>query len=270
MQEYKDYQNKLKDIEQQEAQSSDAAEQHVPAAFLLLGAFISAGATYYLNEAGMRNSPFYAKTIGAERAAYLVTGILEGSFLALTLWGQSILKSKSQRSAGALGVLILKIVLSLNVLVAFVILVTGGQSRLMPLVELYAQWGVPLTVIGAIWLWAHIATNRRKTIMRNQMLDGAAETERLWADQHKLDQQRYRSTYQMISGATEMQAVREEIAVVQAIEQIAQEAGLTYTEAEAIYNRIQSRQHRQLGGGQSQNPQWHGNQMIHPGQQHRP
>jgi hypothetical protein len=81
--------------------------------------------------------------------------------------------------------------LNLNTLVSFVMLV-GFKSRLLPIVELYEQWGVPLTVIGAGWLWAFIVTHRRKTIMRNQMLDDAAEVERLWAEQHKLDQQRFR------------------------------------------------------------------------------
>ncbi|MCI0391002.1 MAG: hypothetical protein MOB07_19835 [Acidobacteria bacterium] len=256
MKEYKDYQSKLSDVEKQENEGSDATEQHVPAAFLLLFAFISAGATYYLNEAGMRESPFYSQTIGAERAAYLVTGILEGSFLALTLLGHKILKSKSQRSSGKLGCLILKAVLSVNILVTFVLLATGRQSRLMPLVQFYAQWGAPLTVIGAGWLWAHIVTHRRKTIMRNQMLDDAAETERLWAEQHRTDQKRYRDTYQNISDSPEFQELREEIAVTQAIEQIARESQITFQEAEEIYYRIQGRKQRQLGTPGYQSSNW--------------
>jgi len=68
MKEYKDYQSKLSEVEKQENEGSDAAEQHVPALFLLVGAFISAAATYYLNEAGMKNSPLYAMTIGRARS----------------------------------------------------------------------------------------------------------------------------------------------------------------------------------------------------------
>jgi hypothetical protein len=245
MKEYKEYQEKLNEVERQEAESSDAAEQHIPAAFLLIFAFISGAATYYLNEAGMRNSPLYNKTIGAENAAFLVLGILEGSFLTLTLFGHKILKSKPQRSVGKVAILVLKIVLSLNILVAFVML-AGYRSQIMPGVELYAQWGVPLTVIGAGWLWAYIVTHRRKTIMRNQMLDDAAEVERLWAEQHRIDQQRYRDAYRQISASPEMQRVREEIAVRQAIEQIAQESQITFSEADEMYHRLQGRKQGQI------------------------
>ncbi len=259
MKEYKDYQSKLTDVERQENEGSDAAEQHVPAAFLLVGAFISAAATYYLNEAGMKNSPLYAMTIGAERAAFLVTAILEGSFLALTLIGHKILKSKPQRSTGKLGTLIVKAILSINILVAFVML-AGYQTKIMPMVEMYAQWGCPFTVVGAIWFWAHIVINRRKTIIRNQMLDDAAETERLWAEQHKTDQKRYRDTYQSISASPEMQEMREQIAVTQAIEQIARESQITFQEAEEIYYRIQGRKQRQLGTPGYQSSNWRSQQ----------
>jgi hypothetical protein len=245
MKEYRDYQQKLDEVERQEAESSDAAEQHIPALFLLIFAFVSGAATYYLNEAGMRNSPLYDKTIGAENAAYLVLAILEGSFLTLTLFGHKILKSKPQRSVGKLATLILKIVLSLNILVAFVML-AGFRSQIMPAVQLYAQWGVPLTVIGAGWLWAYIVTHRRKTIMRNQMLDDAAEVERLWAEQHRTDQQRYRDAYRNISASPEMQEVREEIAITQAIEQIAQESQISFAEAEEMYHRVQGRKRGQI------------------------
>ncbi len=233
MKEYKDYQAKLDEVEKQEAQSSDAAETHVPALFLLIFAFITGAATFYLNESGMRNSPLYGRTIGADNAAYLVLGIVEGSFLTLTLFGHKILKSKPQRGVGKMAILVLKIVLSLNILVAFVML-AGYGTRIMPGVQMYAQWGVPLNVIGAGWLWAYIVTHRRKTIMRNQMLDDAAEVERLWAEQHKLDQQCYRDAYRNISASPEMQAVRDEIAVTQAIEQIAQESQITFVEAAAL------------------------------------
>jgi hypothetical protein len=136
-------------------------------------------------------------------------------------------------------------VLSLNILVSFVMLV-GFQSRIMPGVQLYAQWGVPCTVIGAGWLWIYIVTHRRKTIMRNQMLDDAAEVERLWAEQHRTDQQRYRDAYRNISASSEMQAVRDEIAVTQAIEQLAQESQITFAEAEELYRRVQGGKRGQL------------------------
>jgi hypothetical protein len=249
--EYKDYQRKLDEVEKQENQSGEAVEQGVPALFLLVFAFISGAATYYLNEAGMRNSPLYSRTIGAENAAYLVLAILEGSFLILTLLGHKILKSKPQRGVGKTAILALKIVLSLNILVAFALL-SRYQTAIMPGVQMYAQWGAPMTVIGAGWLWAYIVVNRRKTIMRNQMLDDAAEVERLWAEQHRIDQQRYRDAYRQISASPEMQAMREEIAVAQAIEQIAQESQISLTEAEEMYHRLQGPNRSQIP--QSVNP----------------
>jgi hypothetical protein len=245
MKEYKDYQKKLDEVEKQEANSSDAAEQTVPALFLLIFAGISGAATYYLNEAGMRNSPLYDRTIGSQNAVVLVLIILEGSFLTLTLLGHKILKSKPQRAVGKLAVVALKVVLSLNILVAFVML-SRFQTMALPGIQMYAQWGAPLTVIGAGWLWAYIVTHRRKTIMRNQMLDDAADVERLWAEQHRIDQQRYREAYMQMSASPEMQRMREEIAASQAIEQIAQQSQLSIDEAEEIHNRLQDGKGGQL------------------------
>jgi hypothetical protein len=245
MKEYKDYQQKLSDVEKQEDQSSDAAEQHIPALFLLIFAGISGAATYYLNEAGMRGSPLYDRTIGSENAGFLTLAILEGSFLTLTLLGHHILKSKPQRTVGKFATIALEVVLSLNILVAFALL-SRYQTSIMPAVQTYAQLGAPLTVIAAGWLWAYIVTHRRKTMMRNQMLDNAADVERLWAEQHTLDQQRYRAAYWQMSASHEMQRMREEIAAAQAIEQIAQESQISLAEAEEMYHRLQGGKGGQL------------------------
>lgn len=98
----------------------------------------------------MKSSPLYAKTIGSENAALLVTGIIEGTFLALTVWGHKILKSQPQREWGKRGLFVLKVVLALNVIVAAVML-SGQGSSLRGMVDLYAQWGAPATVAAAIW-----------------------------------------------------------------------------------------------------------------------
>jgi hypothetical protein len=126
------------------------------------------------------NSPLYDRTIGSGNAALLVLFILEGSFLTLVLLGYRILKSKPQREVGRSAIVALKIVLSANILVAFVML-AGFNSLMLPAVRFYAQWGTPVTVIGAGWLWAFIVVNRRKTILRDAMLDNAAEAEKLWS-----------------------------------------------------------------------------------------
>jgi hypothetical protein len=248
LKEYKDYQSKLDEVEKQEAQSSEVPEQVVPAFFLLIFAGISGAATYFLNEAGMRNSPLYDMTIGSRNAVLLVLIILEGSFLTLTLLGHKILKSKPQRAIGKFAIVALEAVLSLNILVASVLL-ARFQTLALPGVQLYAQWGAPLTVIAAGWLWAYIVIKRRKTIMRNQMLDDAAEVERLWAEQHRLDQQRYRDAYRQMSASPEMQRMREEIAAAQAIEQIAQQSQISIAEAEEIYHRLQGGKGGQLPSG---------------------
>jgi hypothetical protein len=246
--EYKEYQQKLDEVEKQENQSSDAQEQFIPAIFLLFFAAISGAATYYLNEAGMRGSPLYDRTIGSENAGLLTLAILEGSFLTLTLYGHKILKSKPQRAVAKFAILALEVVLALNIMVAFAML-SRYQTQLMPAIRAYAQWGAPLTVIAAGWFWAYIVIKRRKTIMRNQMLDDAAEVERLWAEQHRLDQQRYRDAYVQISASPEMQRVREEIAVAQAIEQVAAQGQISADEAEETYNRLQGGKGRQLPPG---------------------
>jgi hypothetical protein len=245
--EYKEYQNRLERIESEEAESSSWIEDWGPVVFLIIFALISMAATHYLNEAGMRNSPLYARTIGQENAAYLVTAILEGSFLVLTLWGHKILKSQPQRSVGNFALLVLKIALSLNILVAFMMLV-GLRRGVIPFVELYAQWGAPCTVVGAGWFWAFIVTQRRKTILRNQMLDASAEIEQLWSQQHKIDQARYRGAYQEISSSPEMDELRRQIAVRQAIAQIAQQCQISLDEAETLYNQMIDRRRRLTSG----------------------
>jgi hypothetical protein len=248
LKEYDDYQNKLKDLERKEAEASEAIEQHVPALFVLVFAFISGAATFYLNEAGMKHSPLYDRTIGSSNAAFLVLFTLEGSFLALTLIGHRILKSQPQRESGKTAIMALKVVLSLNVLVAFVML-AGFQSMMLPAVRFYAQWGTPITVIGAGWLWAHIVVNRRKTILRDAMLDDSAAVERLWAEQHRLDQDRYRTAYQKIAGSQEMTEMREELAVRAAIEQIAREGNISFQDAQQIYFRQEDRRQGLSAGG---------------------
>jgi hypothetical protein len=267
--EYKEYQERLKGIESEEAQSSSWIEDWGPVTFLIIFAFISMAATYYLNEAGMRDSPFYARTIGRENAAYLVTAILEGSFLVLTLWGHKILKSQPQRSVGNFALLVLKIALSLNILVAFMMLI-GLRQGVMPFVETYAQWGAPFTVVGAGWFWAFIVTRRRKTILRNQMLDASAEIEQLWSAQHQIDQARYREAYQDISGSAEMDELRRRIAERQAIAQIAQQCQISLDEAEALYNQMIDRRRRLTGVAQVPLPEPISNRVSVQSEQHTP
>jgi hypothetical protein len=247
--EYKEYQERLNRIEGEEAQSSSWTEDWGPVVFLIIFSFISMAATYYLNEAGMRNSPFYVRTIGRENAAYLVTAILEGSFLVLTLWGHKILKSQPQRSVGKFALHMLKVALSLNILVAFIMLI-GLQQGVIPFVETYAQWGAPCTVVGAGWFWAFIIAKRRRTILRNQMLDASAEIEQLWSEQHKIDQARYREAYQVISSSPEMDELRRQIAVRQAIAQIAGQCQISLDEAEQLYTQMIERRRRLTGGAQ--------------------
>jgi hypothetical protein len=267
--EYKEYQARLKEIGDEEDRGSSWMEDWGPVAFLIIFALISMAATYYLNEAGMRDSPFYARTIGRENAAYLVTAILEGSFLVLTLWGHKILKSQPQRSVGNFALLVLKIALSLNILVAFMMLI-GLRQGIMPFVETYAQWGAPFTVVGAGWFWAFIVTRRRKTILRNQMLDASAEIEQLWSAQHKIDQTRYREAYQEISGSAEMDELRRRIAERQAIAQIAQQCQISLDEAEALYNQMIDRRRRLTGNAQVPLPESMSNRVSVQPVQHTP
>jgi hypothetical protein len=239
MQDYKEYQAQLKQAETEEKNSSDAVEYFMPAGFLVIFCLISAGATYYLNHTGIAASPLYQRFVSPVNAALLILVILEGSFIALSLLGHKILKSEEQRHMGKFGLWALKIVLSLNILVAFLHLL---KITTAPMLEAYAQFGAPVTIIGAGFLWSYIVAHRRKTKMRNQLLDDSAKVQTLWAEQYRKDQARYRATYNTIAESDEMQSLREQIAVRHAIEQIAIQSGLTFDEAARSYHEMKSRQ----------------------------
>lgn len=247
MREYRDYQESIKDVSAKAGESS-LLEDYAPAAFLLVGVFISAAATYYLNEVGLRNSPLYARTIGSQNAAILVLAILEGSFLALTLGGFAILKTLPQRVAGSRARVALKAVLSANILAAFVML-AGYHSALLPMVSAYAQWGVPLTIVGAIWFWAYVVAHRRTTLLRDSVLDVQAIAQREWADQYVEDQRAYRSAYQTIVQAPEFEGLRASIATRQAVAEISRASGLPTDEVTAIYEDKTGKPLRLTGAG---------------------
>jgi hypothetical protein len=230
MQSYENYQAKLAATEREEEQSSEWIERQLPTWFVWLFSIVSAASTYYLSALGMKASPLYARTIGADNGALLITGLLEGSFLALVLWGHRFLKSRQQREVAAIAITVLKVVLSVNILLAFAML-SGAASTIAPIVELYA----PLTIVASGWFWSYIIVHRRATVRRNKMLDTAATVEDLWAQRYEKDQKKYLEAYAQIFDGPQMDVVRNEMAIRSAIGQIASEHQITYAEAHYLY-----------------------------------
>lgn len=242
MQDYRDYQSQLKQTEAEEKQASDTVENVVPGVFLIVFCAISAGATFYLNHTGIAASPFYTRFVSPEYAAFLILFILEGSFIALSLMGHKILKSEQQRRIGNMGLVALKVVLSLNILVAFLHLIKITSA---PMLEAYAQYGAPITIIGSGALWSYLVAHRRKTMLRNQMLDDAAKARSLWAEQYRDDQKKYRAAYNTIANSQEMNQLREMLAVRHAIEQIALQCSVSFEEAAKSYYQMKNREKEQ-------------------------
>lgn len=231
---------------QDSAQIAEAAKtshlmlEKTPWLFIFIGVAISATATYYLSEQGLRNSDLYRNLIGAENTAWLVVGIMEGSLIALIYGMTTFLKSSEQRRLAAMGINALKAILCLNLIAAFALWVTKDKSS-AGLVELYAQWGTPITICAALWFWPKILNLRHQDLQRAAVLDQSAKIADQWRIRHIQDQDNYLSAYSEIQDSPEMQEAQRAIAEYEAIQQLATERGIPFEAAQAIFERARTK-----------------------------
>lgn len=242
----KDFQQFKADSDQMatEAKSSHQMLEKTPWLFILIGVAISAAATYYLGEQGLKNSDLYKNLIGAENTAGLVVAIIEGSLIALLIGMTTFLKSMAQRKLAAMAINVLKGVLCANVLAAFAIWVTRDKAAL-GLIEVYAQWGTPLTICGALWFWPRILNLRHQDLQRAAVLDQNAKMADEWRKRLSQDQQNYIAAYSAVQDSPEMNDAMVAIAQYEAIEQLAKDRGISFEVAQGIFER--ARQRKQSG-----------------------
>lgn len=207
--------------------------------FLLVGATISAGASFFIGHQGMRGNLFYEWLFGSEKSALLVVALLEGSFLALCVGLATFLKSQKQREIARGALLVLKIVLVTNILAAF-LQVQGIGLRW---ISAYVTFGAPLVIGGTIWLWSSLFSYRHKNLMMASALDTQAQKNEHWRQQYLSDQERNRAAYELAANSPPMAALRNQVAETKAIRDIAREFNISEAEARQIY--LQARAERE-------------------------
>ncbi len=223
-----------------DAKTSHQLMEKTPWLFILLGVAISAACTYYLGEQGLKNSDLYKGLIGAENTALLVVGVMEGSLIALIYGMTTFLKSSEQRKLAATGINVLKAILCLNVIGAFALWVTKDKNSI-GVIELYAQWGTPVTICGALWFWPKILNLRHQDLQRAAVLDQNAKMADEWRKRHSQDQQNYLTAYAAIQDSDEMMEAQRAIAEYEAIQQLASERGIPFEDAQMIFERARAR-----------------------------
>lgn len=222
------------------ARTSHALLEKTPWLFILIGVAISAACTYYLGEQGLRNSDLYKGLIGAENTALLVVAVMEGSLIALIYGMTTFLKSSQQRQLAAKGIVALKAILCLNVLAAFILWLTKDKES-VGLIEIYAQWGTPITICGALWFWPKILNYRHQDMQRAAVLDQNARLAEQWALRQRQDQDNYLGAYAAVQDSPEMMAAQKAIAEYEAIQQLATERGIPFEAAQALFDRERQR-----------------------------
>ena len=121
MQTYKDFQSTQSQYERDANDKHEVSGIIIHWFFLLIGAAISAGASYYIGHRGLSGNTFYQRFIGAENAALLVVVALDGTFLALVYGLATFLKTTQQRELASRALFVVKVVLCLNILAAFLL-----------------------------------------------------------------------------------------------------------------------------------------------------
>ena len=236
MQSYQDYQAKQDGFEQEANEKHETTGAIIHWLFLLIGAAISAGASYFIGHKGLSGNEFYARFIGAQNAALLVVAALDGTFLALCYGMASFLKSSEQRALAGRALVVVKLVLCVNILAAFLLI---QKATVLPIVETYVVYGAPLVIGATLWLWSSLYAKRRKNVMMASALDTIAKRDALWAAQYLQDQQRNRAAYNLAANSPAMNALRNAAARRKAIEAVAAEFALPFAEAERIYGEAE-------------------------------
>ncbi len=232
MQTYKDFLSKQDEFEKDADTKHETSGTIIYWLFLLAGALISAGASYYIGHKGLAGNPFYERFIGASNSALLIVLVLDGTFLAL-VWGMgTFLKTTEQRALARRALVAIKVILCANILAAF-LLIQGAS--VLPVVTAYTVYGSPLVIGASLWLWSSLYSHRRKGQMMAGALHSIARRDDLWGAQYIADQRRNKEAYDLAQQSPAMVALRNEAARRKAIADVASEFGLTLAEAEQVY-----------------------------------
>ncbi|MBI3428007.1 MAG: hypothetical protein HY011_34215 [Acidobacteria bacterium] len=258
MQSYQAYQTKQTQFEEQADKKHETTGAIAHWLFLLIGAAISAGASYFIGHKGMAGNDFYESTIGAKNAAWLVVFALDGSFLALVYGMASFLKSSEQRELAGRALVVLKVILCLNILAAFLLI---QRANVLPWIENYTVYGSPLVIGAVLWLWSSLYAKRRQNVMMANALDTQATRDAAWAQQYLNDQARNREAYDLAANSPAMNALRNAAARRKAIEAVAAEFALPFAEAERIYSEAE---HARITPQSTAKPTavWRGGQQV--------
>lgn len=242
MNDYKQFQKQQGEFEKDANTKHETTGIVVHWFFLLVCAAISAGASYLIGHRGLSGNPFYERFIGAQNAALLVVVALDGSFLALLAGMATFLKTTEQRALARRALVVIKLILIVNVVGAFLI---SQSAATLPIISTYMVYGSPLVIGATLWLWSSLFSKRRKNQMMANALDTIALRDQLWAQQYITDQQRNKTAYDLVASSPAMAALRSEGARRKAIEDVATQFGLSFDEAEVIYNAAEDERQRQ-------------------------
>lgn len=150
----------------------------------------------------------------------MVVIALDGTFLALCYGMATFLKTSQQRELGSRALVVVKVMLCLNILAAFLLI---QKATVLPIVETYVVYGSPVVIGATLWLWSSLFARRRKNVLMAAALDTIAERDRIWSEQYLADQQRNRAAYDLAANSPAMNALRNEAARRKAIEDVANE-----------------------------------------------
>jgi hypothetical protein len=264
MQSYQDYQTKQTEFETEANEKYETTGAIIHWLFLLIGAAISAGASYFIGHKGLSGNEFYARFIGAQNAALLVVAALDGTFLALCYGMASFLKSSEQRALAGRALVVVKLVLCVNILAAFLLI---QRAAVLPIVEAYVVYGAPLVIGATLWLWSSLYAKRRKNVMMASALDTQAQRDDIWRAQYLADQCRNRAAYDLAANSPAMNALRNAAARRKAIESVAAEFAMPLAEAEKLYSEAERNRTATLPQMQPAKPTtvWRGGQQVSNG-----
>jgi hypothetical protein len=259
VQTYQDFQSTQAQFERDANERHEATGWLVHWFFLLIGAAISAGASYFIGHRGLSGNAFYQRFIGAENAALLVVVALDGTFLALCYGMATFLKTTQQRELASRALFVVKVILCANILAAFLLI---QRAAVLPIIETYVVYGAPVVIGATLWLWSSLFARRRRNVMMAAALDTIAERDRIWSQAYLADQQRNRAAYDLAANSPAMNALRNAAARRKAIEDVANEFGLSFAEAERVYLQAETERDARALKPAGQTVVWRGGQRV--------
>ena len=236
MNNYDEFEDKQKALEDKADSAYEGTGIIINWAFLLVGIAITGAATHFLTSAATRNAPIYQQFLGADNAAWLTVAILEGTLIGLLVGQQSFFKEQDQRSLARVGQYIVWLILAFNTVCAFVVWNKGAAALPRPM-ELYAVWGLPVIVCGAILLWKEMWTRRRAGKQTALALATNAEVNALWRKQYVANTAAYQKAVQKVSLSPDIQLLREALAKEDVIADLAKQHNMDVSELKQILER---------------------------------